>query len=418
MEETIEKKEDRLPPMPETILHNFVKNFFERRQYYLDAVQNFGSPLYILEPSVLRDRAEQFRSAFENNLPETSFYYAMKSNNLPDISRILIKEGFGIDVSSGQELEWALRLNAKDIIFSGPGKTDGELKLAADNHDKTTLLLDSAGELKRLKEIMSGREETIRVGIRLKNNPQGLWRKFGIMPEDLSDVYHDIQKHPKIDFKGLQFHSSWNLSPVRQIDFLNQLGEILKKMPKKFLNSLEFLDIGGGYWPSQGEWLLSDKPLQACRIPSEPIEKFAEQIAEAVKEKIFPLADCRICFEPGRWLCNDAMHILIRVIDKKAQDLVITDAGTNTIGWERFETDYFPVLNISRSGLIERPCNILGSLCTPHDVWGYAYFGQDIQEGDILMIPTQGAYTYSLRQNFIKPLPRVVNMEDQTCLDI
>jgi len=33
--------------------------------------------------------------------------------------------------------------------------------------------------------------------------------------------------------------------------------------------------------------------------------------------------------------------------------------------------------------------------------------GEGIEPGDILMIPTQGAYTYSLRQNFIKPIPEV-----------
>jgi len=100
----------------------------------------------------------------------------------------------------------------------------------------------------------------------------------------------------------------------------------------------------------------------------------------------------------------------LTVVDKKASDLVITDAGTNAIGWERFETDYFPVINLSRPDLIESECNILGSLCTPHDVWGYAYWGKDIQPGDILLIPTQGAYTYSLRQEFIKPLPTVVTL--------
>jgi diaminopimelate decarboxylase len=68
-------------------------------------------------------------------------------------------------------------------------------------------------------------------------------------------------------------------------------------------------------------------------------------------------------------------------------------------------------LNLSRPSLTERPCHILGSLCTPHDVWGYFYFGEAIQPGDVLMIPTQGAYTYSLRQNFIKPLPEVAVME-------
>jgi len=102
------------------------------------------------------------------------------------------------------------------------------------------------------------------------------------------------------------------------------------------------------------------------------------------------------------------MHILLTVIDRKGDDIVITDGGTNAVGWERFENDYFPVINLTRPALTERPCYVLGSLCTPHDVWGYFYHGQDIRPGDVLLIPTQGAYTYSLRQEFIKPLPKTV----------
>jgi len=92
----------------------------------------------------------------------------------------------------------------------------------------------------------------------------------------------------------------------------------------------------------------------------------------------------------------------------KAPDLAVTDGGTNALGWERYESDYFPVLNLTRPSMTEKQCMVLGSLCTPHDVWGYAYWGETIKEGDILMIPTQGAYTYSLRQQFIKDLPGVI----------
>jgi len=105
------------------------------------------------------------------------------------------------------------------------------------------------------------------------------------------------------------------------------------------------------------------------------------------------------------------MHILLTVVDKKAEDLVIVDGGTNIVGWERFETDYFPVINLSRPSLMERSSLIFGSLCTPHDVWGYGYFGDGIEPGDILMVPSQGAYTYSLRQSFIKPLAQVFPLQ-------
>ncbi|MDH3328057.1 MAG: decarboxylase, partial [Desulfobulbaceae bacterium] len=315
---------------------------------------------------------------------------------------------------------------ARDIIFSGPGKTAAELCLAVDNADRVTILIDSFGEMERLDKIASSRNRTVRVGVRLTTNPNGLWRKFGILPEQLSFFCEKISRSTSLLFQGLQFHTSWNLTPSAQVDFIRLLGKVLRNLPSSALAQIKFIDIGGGYWPPQGEWLQAagtatgklkkDLGLEAgpssdhFRVPAKSINFFAEELGRAVGEHIHSVVPCRICFEPGRWLCNDAMHLLISVVDKKCDDLVITDAGTNAVGWERFETDYFPVLNLSRPALKEKPCNILGALCTPHDVWGYNYWGEDIGVGDILMIPTQGAYTYSLRQNFIKPLPQVVTI--------
>ena len=336
------------------------------------------------------------------------------------MARTLLAAGFGLDVSSGLEFQMALDLNAENIVFSGPGKTTAELIRIVENSQRVTVLIDSFGELARLETIAADRHKNVRAGVRLNANPSGLWRKFGILPDQLPEFRRLVEDCPHVRLEGLQFHTSWNLTPVAQVEFIKSLGGVLSAMPGDFLRRLDFIDIGGGYWPEQGEWLhhlpgsepANQTPPEGLKphycLPAVSIEVFAREIAQTVKRYIYPVTGCRICLEPGRWICHEAMQILMRVVDKKCDDLVITDAGTNAVGWERFETDYFPVLNLSRPDVTERPCHISGSLCTPHDVWGYSYFGQDMQVGDVLMIPAQGAYTYSLRQNFIKPLPDVV----------
>lgn len=418
--------EQRAPLMPGDELRSFVQRFVARRSRYLDILQGCPPPVYVLEGSVLRERSARFQAAFRCCLPEVGFYYAVKSNNHPDVSRILLQTGMGLDVSSGLELETALGLGAEDVVFSGPGKTDQELQLAALNGDRVTILIDSFGELARLQQICAGAGRVVRVGVRLTTNASGLWRKFGIVPEKLGMFWAKAQECANLRFQGLQFHTSWNLSPAAQIDFIRYLGSILGGLPGAALEQIRFIDIGGGYWPPQGEWLQAagtsvgklkmelgqepGSPYEHYRLPASPIELFTHQISDAIHESIHSVVACRICVEPGRWLCNDAMHLLLSVVDKKEDDLVITDAGTNAVGWERFETDYFPVINLSRPALEEKACYILGSLCTPHDVWGYSYWGEEIGIGDILLVPTQGAYTYSLRQHFIKPLPRVITI--------
>jgi diaminopimelate decarboxylase len=412
------------PVLPQAELVAFVQKYLGQRDKYLRTAGLHPPPLYLLETSVLKERADQFRSAFQAVLPQVSFYYAVKSNNHPDVAAVLIQSGFGLDVSSGLELKMALELGAKDIVFSGPGKTDAELHLAVLHREQVLILADSFGELGRLKRIAESQDHRVRVGVRLTTDPNGFWRKFGISPGALKDFWKDVHQCDRLKFQGLQFHLSWNLSPRLQIEFIRRLEAVLNDLPPECREEIEFIDIGGGYWPSQGEWLqasgtpegllqtalgqASNSAQAHYKQPAMPIEAFADQLGSAIRQHLFTNSPSRICFEPGRWICNDAMHLLISVVDKKESNLVITDAGTNAVGWERFETDYFPVINLTRPALKERPCDILGSLCTPHDIWGYSYWGNDIQVGDILLIPTQGAYTYSLRQHFIKPLPRVI----------
>lgn len=413
-----------LPLFPEASLRAFVAHHFGRAPVYTGALRNHPPPVYLLETGVLAGRAKRFMAAFRGVLPDTAFYYAMKSNNHPAVASHLLKQGFGLDVSGGPELASALGLGAEDIIFSGPGKTDAELEMAVRHADRVVVLMDSGGELERLERAAASRGTVVRAGVRLTTNPDGLWRKFGIPLEQLPEFLRAARRHPHLRLEGLQFHTSWNLSPDAQVAFIERLGRVLRGLPGGVLEEIRFIDIGGGYWPEQGEWLhpggspegLIRKALgrnvEAAglryRMPSMPIEGFAEILGPAIERHLRAAVPCRICFEPGRWLVNDAMHILLSVVDKKAADLVITDAGTNAVGWERYETDYCPVLNLTRPAMTERPCHILGSLCTPHDIWGYAYWGEAIEPGDTLLIPTQGAYTYSLRQEFIKPLPEMV----------
>lgn len=412
------------PLLPHEELISYVKHCFYLGSKYLEDVKGESLPLYILDSSILRERADKFKKSFTVVLPDTAFYFAVKSNNHPDVARTLLQSGFGLDVSSGLELRMALDLGARDIVFSGPGKTREELQMAVMNSDSVTVLIDSFGELAKLQEIAAANNRVVRAGVRLTTSRETLWRKFGIALDDLSLFCEKAISCPNIRFCGLQFHMSWNLTPDAQCNFIEMLGRTLAGLPESYRKRIEFIDIGGGYWPSQGEWLQpagtregqlrtvvgrqAGKPTDHYRLPAASIDDFAVRLSQAINRHIFTVIKCRICFEPGRWVCHDAMHLLMSVADKKADDMVITDAGTNTIGWERFETDYFPVLNLTSPSLEERSCNILGSLCTPHDVWGYTYWGESIKDGDILMIPSQGAYTFSLRQNFIKPLPSVV----------
>ena len=324
----------KTPLMPLAKLRSFVAHYFSCRDKYLAILEQYPPPVYVLESDVLKEKARQFQEAFKRVLPEVYFYYAVKSNNNPEVSKILLQSNFGLDVSSGLELKMALNLNAHDIVFSGPGKTDQELTLASLHAEQVTVLMDSFSELHRLEAIAASRNKRVRAGVRLTTNPNGLWRKFGILPHTLPAFWKEAGQCPHVMLQGLQFHTSWNLSPEAQIDFIRVLGKLLAEKSGLFRKEIRFIDIGGGYWPPQGEWLQSaGTPEGRIRsalgkgvdpngnhycFPASPIESFADELGLAIREHLCGSVSCRICLEPGRWICNDAMHLFISVVDKKA----------------------------------------------------------------------------------------------------
>ncbi|MDD3375354.1 MAG: decarboxylase [Candidatus Omnitrophica bacterium] len=418
----------KTPLMDKEALCAFVDKYLKKKNDYLDVCREKGSPLYLFDQLALRSKAQEFYRAFKSRISQVSFFYAMKSNNHPVMIETLVEEGYGIDVSSAEELRCAVKYNPKSVIFSGPGKTDFELEFACHHSKVVTVLLDSFGELDRLQKVACRKDIKIKAGVRLMNEENGLWRKFGVPLDKLDCFFGKAKECSHVELCGLQFHSSWNLDANKQIAFLERLGKAFLQMDKSVVQEIDFVDVGGGYWPAQGEWMQpSSTPegkLKQCLVPqmsegmdhrclpSISIEEFAQDLADALDQHIFKYIDCDIYLEPGRWISHEVMHILLEVIDKKDKDVVVTDGGTNMIGWERFEIDYFPVINLSQPSLEEKPCMVFGSLCTPHDIWGFSYFGKGIEVGDVLMIPTQGSYTYSLRQNFIKLLPKSAVMNN------
>jgi diaminopimelate decarboxylase len=220
------------------------------------------------------------------------------------------------------------------------------------------------------------------------------------------------------------------MGPEAQVKMIERVGACVKALPESSQRRLKFLDVGGGYWPERGEWLnpqntISGKLLQILDPdfefkpshyyhPARPLEIFSREISAALRSQGTPLSRLEIFMEPGRWISTPAMHVLIKVVDKKEATVAIADGGINLLGWERPLFEFTPLLNLTRPSLRKFPIRVFGNLCTPLDIWGTSLFGEGVENGDILLVPDQGSYTYSLRQSFIKPIARVVSFDGRT----
>jgi diaminopimelate decarboxylase len=392
-----------------------------------------GTPLYLYDPEEVKKNVRRFKKAFQKQGIDLFLFYATKSNYYPGILKTIVEEGEGLDVSSQRELILAVRAGAKRIIYTGPVKTEQDFEAILQNPEKITVNLESLRELELLASMAKKRNVRIRCGVRIYTRMQAGWTKFGIPLDDFPKFFHSAQKHSSLNFCGIHFHISFNKNPEKYVKTLKELSRYLQThLTQKDRQKIEYLDMGGGFYPEPFEALYAWNPEQSSEVPdsamlerilndhfhprilpiqSEPIEIFAAKIEGAFKSAVKPvLPNARLYAEPGRYLSHSAMHFLLKLVEVKNPRMGITDGGTNMIGWEKYQHyDYVPMFNLSQLDLKnEFPFLSYGSLCTPEDIWGYYLFSKaSPKNGDILLIPHQGAYTYTLAQQFIKDIPGV-----------
>ena len=423
--------EDEPAPCRRGELTALVKHVLARRDSYLAAATEFGTPQYLVEESQLLSQIQRFYAAFRSRNQAVRVHYALKANPTLCVVRAIQQAGLNADASSGMELELALRCGFPRIGLSGPAKTDDELRMALAHADRVTVHLDSLQELDRLQSLAARRRQSIDAGIRLNSQSHGAWTKFGIPLSLLPELLRRAERRRNVRLRGVQFHLSWNRNATGYTRTLAELGPVLASHAPT--GGWRFVDIGGGYYPEDDEgvypWLTRrsrliallglqpaegpgpDWDLSYLLHPVQPIEAMARQILRAFQKHVGCSAPVELWLEPGRYLVNPAVHLLLRVVDMKGEEVAITDGGTNLLGWERLEEEHCPLINLSDPASTQRPFRVYGSLCTPHDLWGYAYYGHSIQAGDILLLPAQGSYVQTLAQRFIKPICQTVFMD-------
>ena len=405
-----------------------VGDVLARRSLFEAAAAGFDTPQYLVEEDALIRQAKRFLQAFDSPERTVRAHYAFKANPSACVVETLGRAGLSADCSSILELELALAHGFDRIVLSGPAKTDEELRLALLHHSRVTVHLDSFGELDRLERLAVDCDTQVQAGVRINIGAHGKWTKFGIPLSALPQFVDRAVKTPHVRLAGVQFHLSWQRHADGYVDTLAQVGkQMAARTPTQ---GWRFIDIGGGYYPEGDEavypWMTPRGRLLALLglAPQEgppddwdgsyllhhvaPIEETASRIVEACRIHLTPIEPMELWVEPGRYLVNQAVHLILRVADVKEGGIVITDGGTNLLGWERIEAEHCPLINITHPATTQQRYWIYGSLCTPHDLWGYSCYATEMVVGDVLVLPAQGSYVQTLAQRFIKPVCQTV----------
>ena len=91
--------------------------------------ERYATPSYVYSKKIIEENAKAYVNSFTNTRNLACF--AVKSLSNLSILKIIKDAGCGFDIVSGGELHRVLSIGAdpKKVIFSGVGKTKGEIRM-------------------------------------------------------------------------------------------------------------------------------------------------------------------------------------------------------------------------------------------------------------------------------------------------
>lgn len=379
-------------------------------------VEQFGSPLYILDETTLRTACCQYRDAFRQYYPGDSLVlYASKAWNCLAVCAIVASEGLGVDVVSGGELYTAIQagVSPQALYLHGNNKSLEELTLAVSTG--CTIVVDNWLELHTLVDLATRNADpdpaAVRILLRLTPGIEchtheyirtgHLDSKFGFDPDQLDAVFAFVSQHSALNCVGLHAHIGSQIFELQaHQDLTGVMVQWLKKAAQHGI-AIQELDIGGGLGICYTE---ADDP------PS--IEQWVQRICEGIvsacsREQV---ALPRLISEPGRSLIGSACVTAYTMGSQKTvpgiRTYVTVDGGMSDNPRPiTYQSVYRAVVANRMSEPLTESVAIAGKHCESGDIVIKQAMLPKTEPGDILVVMGTGAYNYSMASNYNR-LPR------------
>lgn len=357
------------------------------------------TPALVLDYHPIDATYDRFLDAF----PGGEIFYAVKANANPDILRLVVQRGGGLEIASLAELELALQAGATgaQIICSNPIKNPAFLHRMAEAQ-VYAMVVDSTWEVEKVAHHAPGSRVYVRLAVDNTGSVLPLAGKFGVdsaLALDLCDLSRERGLHPI----GLSFHvGSQCLNPANWVNAIAACGDVWREAEGRG-HHFHFLDIGGGF------------PAGHHHTPSIPtIEAIGALTMQAVREHIPANRDLLFILEPGRGLVGEAGTLLVSVVGKAlrgAETWLYLDAGVFNGLMETFE-GFPPVVRpLSHTDRPLKAYTLAGPSCDSCDVVGRGVLLPEVEIGDRLVFIDTGAYTNEYAAAFNGfPIPSVCSL--------
>ncbi len=360
-----------------------------------------GTPAYVLDEDHLRSRARRYLEAFTSRHPDTRVLFASKSFPAPSVIRLMVEEGCGVDVASGEELAIARAAGADpaDMVLHGNAKTDTDIAEAM-AAGVGLIVIDNLGDVERISRLA---EAPVRVLLRVSPQVEATTHekmmtgsdttKFGIPSTQAEEVIRRLASEPSVELVGLHAHVGSGLADLSQFEAEVAALSRLERFP--------VYNFGGG---------LGERYIPTDRVPS--VEEYADRLVSATHRYLG--TDVRVMVEPGRSMVARGGVTVYRVVTVKrgARTHVAVDGGMgDNLEVALYGQPFAPSV-VGHAGPAEL-CDVVGRHCESGDYLAQDVYLADPRVGDLITIPVTGAYCYTMSNNYNGALrPPVVLVKD------
>ena len=355
-----------------------------------------GTPVYVYSTATLRRHADVFRAGLAP-AGDVHLAYAIKANPNLAVLKVLADAGYGADVVSGGELARALAagIPAQDVVFSGVGKTEGELAAALDaGLGQFNLELEEEGVVLAALAAARGRtaDATLRVnpdvdaGTHAKISTGKRENKFGVAVDQAPAIFARLAALPGLAMRGVAVHIGSQLGDLAPLEAAyTRVGALVAELRGMGL-TIDRVDLGGGL----------GVPYRAGEVYPSPAE-LGEMVARVTKHW-----GVTLMFEPGRVIAGNAGVLLTKVIWVKpgvTNPYVIVDAAMNDLARPALYDAWHDFAAVVPNGA-RMTANIAGPVCESGDTFAMGREIDAVVRGDLAVFRTAGAYGATMASTY------------------
>ncbi|GIN67884.1 diaminopimelate decarboxylase [Bacillus sonorensis] len=389
----------------------------------LSLAEKYGTPLYVYDVALIRERARNFQKAFREADLKAQVAYASKAFSSIAMIQLAEEEGLSLDVVSGGELFTAIKAGfpPERIHFHGNNKSPEELQMALE-HKIGCIVLDNFHEISITEELCKRAGQTVDVLLRITPGVEAHTHdyittgqedsKFGfdLHNGQVEQAIERVLESPVFHLLGVHCHiGSQIFDTAGFVLAADKIFEKLAEWRESYSYTPKVLNLGGGFGI---RYTKEDEPLAA--------DRYVEKIIEAVKANAehFGFDVPEIWIEPGRSLVGDAGTTLYTIGSKKEvpgiRKYVAVDGGmSDNIRPALYEAKYEAAVANRMGAACDDTVSIAGKCCESGDMLIWDLDIPEVRDGDVLAVFCTGAYGYSMANNYNRiPRPAVVFVED------